>query len=181
MNNPDYHDEVYSTECGIYEPHCGLDNVLLSWGHDEVRFSQLIFWFCHIDSMQYLYNVMKEQSSLPDEALAMIRYHSFYPWVPQFSSWPYWHYLIVTSTGGTERMLIRILRTKRTRWLWRQCALSTPTTYTARAISPASHRRSSPIISPSSQNFSRPKSTGKVETRRSYFLVRNVLVDVYIE
>jgi inositol oxygenase len=24
------------TDCGVYEPHCGLDNVLLSWGHDEV-------------------------------------------------------------------------------------------------------------------------------------------------
>lgn len=29
---------------------------------------------------QYLYHVFKDQSSLPLEALAMIRYHSFYPW-----------------------------------------------------------------------------------------------------
>jgi inositol oxygenase len=29
---------------------------------------------------QYLYHVLKDQSSLPEEALAMIRYHSFYPW-----------------------------------------------------------------------------------------------------
>jgi inositol oxygenase len=36
---------------------------MLSWGHDE-----------------YLYLITKEQSTLPDEALAMIRYHSFYPW-----------------------------------------------------------------------------------------------------
>lgn len=35
-NNPDSRDPVYSTECGVYKPHCGLDNVLLSWGHDEV-------------------------------------------------------------------------------------------------------------------------------------------------
>ncbi|KAF8843864.1 DUF706-domain-containing protein [Paxillus ammoniavirescens] len=61
--NPDFDDAVYSTEDGIYEPHCGLDNVMLSWGHDE-----------------YLYHVVKDQSTLPDEALAMIRYHSFYPW-----------------------------------------------------------------------------------------------------
>ncbi|KAL0576103.1 hypothetical protein V5O48_005877 [Marasmius crinis-equi] len=61
--NPDAYDAVYSTEYGIYEPRCGLDNVMLSWGHDE-----------------YLYNVLKDQSSLPKEALAMIRYHSFYPW-----------------------------------------------------------------------------------------------------
>ncbi|KAI9449679.1 inositol oxygenase [Lactarius psammicola] len=61
--NPDSQDAIYSTEYGIYQPNCGLDNVMLSWGHDE-----------------YLYHVLKGQSSLPEEALAMIRYHSFYPW-----------------------------------------------------------------------------------------------------
>lgn len=35
-NNPDIHDPIYSTEYGIYQPNCGLDNVMLSWGHDEV-------------------------------------------------------------------------------------------------------------------------------------------------
>lgn len=61
--NPDSRDATYSSEFGIYRPGCGLDNVMLSWGHDE-----------------YLYHVVKEQSKLPAEALAMIRYHSFYPW-----------------------------------------------------------------------------------------------------
>ncbi|GJE85388.1 myo-inositol oxygenase [Phanerochaete sordida] len=61
--NPDHYDPVYSTEYGVYAPHCGLENVMLSWGHDE-----------------YLYNVLKNQSSLPEDALYMIRYHSFYPW-----------------------------------------------------------------------------------------------------
>ncbi|RMZ91419.1 hypothetical protein DV736_g1333, partial [Chaetothyriales sp. CBS 134916] len=61
--NPDSDDPVFSTKYGIYERGCGLDNVMLSWGHDE-----------------YLYHVIKDQSDLPDEALAMIRYHSFYPW-----------------------------------------------------------------------------------------------------
>jgi inositol oxygenase len=61
--NPDAADPVYSTQHGIYVPGCGLDNVMLSWGHDE-----------------YLYHIMKEQSRIPDEGLAMIRYHSFYPW-----------------------------------------------------------------------------------------------------
>lgn len=41
-NNPDSYDEVYSTECGIYEANCGLDNVMLSWGHDEVSLSILV-------------------------------------------------------------------------------------------------------------------------------------------
>ncbi|KAF8196063.1 hypothetical protein BJ912DRAFT_956087 [Pholiota molesta] len=53
-SNPDSYDAIYSTEYGIYKPHCGLDN--------------------------YLYNVLKDQCTLPAEALAMIRYHSFYPW-----------------------------------------------------------------------------------------------------
>ncbi|OAQ97099.1 hypothetical protein LLEC1_04178 [Akanthomyces lecanii] len=61
--NPDSRDPVYATPLGIYAEGCGLDNVMLSWGHDE-----------------YLYHVVRDQSTLPDEALAMIRYHSFYPW-----------------------------------------------------------------------------------------------------
>ncbi|KAF4999552.1 hypothetical protein FDECE_11473 [Fusarium decemcellulare] len=61
--NPDSKHPVYSTKYGIYEPGIGLDNVMLSWGHDE-----------------YLYHVVKDQSTLPPEGLAMIRYHSFYPW-----------------------------------------------------------------------------------------------------
>jgi inositol oxygenase len=61
--NPDSNDPIYSTKNGIYTPGCGLDNIMLSWGHDE-----------------YLYHIVKEQSTLPAESLAMIRYHSFYPW-----------------------------------------------------------------------------------------------------
>lgn len=61
--NPDSRDAIYSTEHGIYTPGCGLDDVMLSWGHDE-----------------YLYHICKAESTLPEEALAMIRYHSFYPW-----------------------------------------------------------------------------------------------------
>jgi inositol oxygenase len=58
-NNPDATDERYNTKYGIYLPNCGLDNVDLSWGHDE-----------------YLYQIMKDY--LPEPALYMIRYHSFY-------------------------------------------------------------------------------------------------------
>ncbi|EGG03324.1 uncharacterized protein MELLADRAFT_109435 [Melampsora larici-populina 98AG31] len=61
--NPDWNDPVYSSEYGVYEPNCGMENVLLSWGHDE-----------------YLYNVLKDKCLLPKEGLAMIRFHSFYPW-----------------------------------------------------------------------------------------------------
>jgi inositol oxygenase len=59
-DNPDSRVPAYQTPCGIYEENCGLDRVHLSWGHDE-----------------YLYQVVKDY--LPEEALYMIRYHSFYP------------------------------------------------------------------------------------------------------
>lgn len=57
--NPDSKEERYNTKYGVYEPNCGLDNVHMSWGHDE-----------------YLYHIMKDY--LPEPALYMIRYHSFY-------------------------------------------------------------------------------------------------------
>lgn len=58
--NPDTDDPRYNTRYGVYSPGIGLANVDLSWGHDE-----------------YLYHVVKGR--LPEEALYMIRYHSFYP------------------------------------------------------------------------------------------------------
>ncbi|KAK3370657.1 inositol oxygenase 1 [Podospora didyma] len=61
--NPDSKHEIYGSKNGIYEAGCGMDNLIMSWGHDE-----------------YLYLVVKDQCCLPREALAMIRYHSFYPW-----------------------------------------------------------------------------------------------------
>lgn len=57
--NPDTKDERYNTKYGVYEPNCGLRNVHMSWGHDE-----------------YLYHMMKDY--LPESALYMMRYHSFY-------------------------------------------------------------------------------------------------------
>jgi inositol oxygenase len=59
--NPDSRDPRYNTRLGVYTEGCGLRNVLMSWGHDE-----------------YLYHVMKDY--LPEPALYMIRYHSFYAW-----------------------------------------------------------------------------------------------------
>jgi len=47
VNNPDSYDAVYSTEYGIYKPHCGLDNVMLSWGHDEVCIIHVHPTSCH--------------------------------------------------------------------------------------------------------------------------------------
>lgn len=59
--NPDFLQPRFNSQPGIYSVGCGLRNVTLSWGHDE-----------------YMYHVCKPY--LPEESLAMIRYHSFYAW-----------------------------------------------------------------------------------------------------
>ncbi|MFT4733518.1 MAG: inositol oxygenase [Algoriphagus sp.] len=59
-HNSDSTNPDLNTKYGMYEPNCGLDKVKMSWGHDE-----------------YLYQMMKDH--LPEPALYMIRYHSFYP------------------------------------------------------------------------------------------------------
>lgn len=64
--NPDMSNPNYNTELGIYQQNCGLDNVLVSFGHDE-----------------YLYQVLQHpnnKNSLSDECKYIVRFHSLYPW-----------------------------------------------------------------------------------------------------
>ncbi|PIN01212.1 Aldehyde reductase [Handroanthus impetiginosus] len=62
-DNPDTYNPAYNTKNGVYQEGCGLDNVVMSWGHDD-----------------YMYLVAKENgTTLPSAALFIIRYHSFYP------------------------------------------------------------------------------------------------------
>lgn len=63
--NPDLEHPVYSTKLGIYQEKCGLENLIMTWGHDE-----------------YMYQVLKNHPTctIPDEALYAIRFHSFYPY-----------------------------------------------------------------------------------------------------
>jgi inositol oxygenase len=57
--NPDAAKPEYQSANGIYEQGGGLDQVDMSWGHDE-----------------YFYHIAKP--FLPEPALYMVRYHSFY-------------------------------------------------------------------------------------------------------
>lgn len=60
--NPDYYNPAYNSKYGAYSEGCGLNNVMMSWGHDD-----------------YMYLVAQENgTSLPSPALFIIRYHSFY-------------------------------------------------------------------------------------------------------
>jgi len=70
--NPDMKNEKFNTKLGVYEEHCGLDHVTMSWGHDEYLYRVLMGNTCH----------------LPEEALYCIRFHSFYPW---HTSGDYYH------------------------------------------------------------------------------------------
>jgi len=66
--NVDLKDERYNTKYGMYSPGCGIENVLMSWGHDEYLYHVLI-------------NHMKKSGTkIPDEGLWGIRFHSCYPW-----------------------------------------------------------------------------------------------------
>lgn len=45
IENKDSLDPRYNTKFGIYSPHCGLDNVLMSFGHDDMS-SSLVDGLC---------------------------------------------------------------------------------------------------------------------------------------
>mmetsp|Transcript_2944 Transcript_2944/g.7771 ORF Transcript_2944/g.7771 Transcript_2944/m.7771 type:complete len:317 (+) Transcript_2944:42-992(+) len=62
--NADSQHPVYSTEHGIYRPGCGINELTLSWGHDEYMYRVLVNAGC----------------TIPAAGLAMVRFHSFYPW-----------------------------------------------------------------------------------------------------
>jgi len=65
VNNPDFSNSIYNTQNGLYEENCGLDNVKITFGHDE-----------------YLYLVLSKNKNhkLSKKYWDIIRYHSLYPW-----------------------------------------------------------------------------------------------------
>lgn len=62
--NPDSKKPEYSSKLGMYERNCGMHNVLFAYGHDEYMYQMLIH----------------NKTTLPEEALAIIRFHSAYAW-----------------------------------------------------------------------------------------------------
>ena len=56
--NRDLGNPAYQTDCGIYEPGCGLEKVMFAYGHD-----------------QYLYEILRDH--VPYEIAWTIRHHSF--------------------------------------------------------------------------------------------------------
>lgn len=56
----------------MYSEGCGLENLLMAWSHDEYMYQVRVFFF----PLQVLVN---HGSTLPEETLYAIRFHSFYP------------------------------------------------------------------------------------------------------
>ena len=63
--NLDYFNPLYKTKYGIYRANCGIENLMLSFGHDE-----------------YLYRVLQKNTNhkFSKKYANIIRFHSFYPW-----------------------------------------------------------------------------------------------------
>ena len=60
----DFKNTDYNSLNGIYKKHCGFDNIEMTFSHDY-----------------YLHEVLfKSCTNLPNEALYIVRYHSFYAW-----------------------------------------------------------------------------------------------------
>ena len=63
---PDAENPLYNTKYGIYYPHCGLRQVVVTYGHDE-----------------YLYSVLEGNRGnhiFPEQFWQIVRFHSLYPW-----------------------------------------------------------------------------------------------------
>jgi len=71
--NPDMQDPRYNTETGIYERGCGINSLHFAWGHDEYAY---LVVKNHTDKLR----TAGHANLIPDEGLAMLRFHSAYPW-----------------------------------------------------------------------------------------------------
>ena len=60
-----YNSSLNKFNNGVYKEGCGLDNLIISYGHDE-----------------YLYSVLKGNKNhiISEKYMDVIKYHSFYPW-----------------------------------------------------------------------------------------------------
>lgn len=98
--NPDYNNPAYNSRYGIYSKGCGLDNVMMSWGHDDYMYLVIfctlsVKWLiCNCYFAKFVWHklecqviinwsknmqVAKEnKTTLPSAGLFIIRYHSFY-------------------------------------------------------------------------------------------------------
>jgi len=71
--NPDMQDSRYNTETGIYQKGCGISSLRFAWGHDEYAYLVVKH---HTDKLR----AAGHPNLIPDEGLAMLRFHSAYPW-----------------------------------------------------------------------------------------------------
>lgn len=68
QGNPDMGDSRYNTQLGVYSPGCGMEQVTMSWGHDEFLYQVLVN------------HTAKVHTTIPEGGLWAVRFHSCYPW-----------------------------------------------------------------------------------------------------
>lgn len=74
--NRDWKKQSYQSKTGAYKKNCGIDNILMTWGHDEYLFQMVFDWL-----KQNTDFVKKQWKCTAMELrlfLYMIRFHSFY-------------------------------------------------------------------------------------------------------
>ena len=62
-DNPDIKDAMYNTRLGMYEKGCGMENVLMSWGHDEYLY-------------QVIMNHLKQAQIAKSFAISLVKFRS---------------------------------------------------------------------------------------------------------
>ncbi len=73
--NPDMSDPRYNTEMGMYTPGQGMETLMYAFGHDEYAYQVVRHHRDQLVAKGHL-----KEDLIPDEGLAMLRYHSCYPW-----------------------------------------------------------------------------------------------------
>ena len=105
--NPDYHNPKFNTNFGVYSEGCGLEKVLMSWGHDDYMYlvsagiiqtteqffehpapAAAVFLNVQIVSFSPSQVAKENKTTLPSAGLFIIRYHSFYRKLLIIFLWP---------------------------------------------------------------------------------------------
>lgn len=60
--NPDNNNPTYNTKYGVYSEGCGLNNVVMSWGHDDYMYLVCIFFIIQNKNLSNLVKINEDYS-----------------------------------------------------------------------------------------------------------------------
>lgn len=92
--NPDSCEPIYATPNGIYSPGCGMENVMLSWGHDEYLYQ------CVQDLLLRFAALLARCFSFASLLVLMLPYTPFHIFMPVTTSSPFLisHHCVTATT-----------------------------------------------------------------------------------